>query len=388
MQNRSETYRLVNWEQSMEIGLSHFRQTEDFFINRIRDTSALRLKSYNYGILPSLDGKGNSSEFDISEQVTGKVEIRLMSCNAITAGGCRINFNPGLSEYLTYTHSFGDKGAVGLSATAVQQWDVILSVDPYKRVSAGEPSLEEAQARHPDAREHYGLSIVPQGGLNYDQLGMYHLTIGRIRLCGGRYEVDADYIPPATSMSSHPELINYFQRFGSRLNEIEKASKAIISKINSRPGKSPIGGHLKKICEEVMRYIAGIFFSYRNMGREATPAEITGYFSTLAHVCYISLHLLENQEKEQLLGYFYEWGDVTPRTFEEMLAGTLGLLYDHNNLRATMMEVDTFLCHLSELWTRLSALEYIGQRKGNVVVSERMHHQETPKQNTTWTVFD
>lgn len=389
MQDQSSTYRLVNWEQSMEIGLSHFRQTEDFFINRIRDTRALRLKSYNYGILPSLDGKGSSSVFDINEQVTGKVEIRLMSCNAITAGGCRINFNPSPLEYLTLTHSFGEGAKIGQTgSSAVQQWDVILSVDPYRRVPTGEPSLEESQARHPDAGEFYGLSITPQGKMNHDQLGMHHLVIGRVRLRGGRYEVDTDYIPPATSMSSHPDLINYYQRFGSRLSEIEKASKAIIAKINNRPTKSPVGEHLEKICEEIMRYIAGIFFLYRNTGREATPVEIVNYFSTLAHVCYVSLHFLENSEKEQLLNYFYEWSDVTPGTFEELLAGTLGILYDHNNIRTAMMEVDTFLYHIAELWTRLSALEFIGQRKGNVVVSERTHHQETPKQSTAWTVFD
>lgn len=389
MQDKSDTYRLVNWEQSMEIDLSHFRQTEDFFINRIRDAQALRLKSYNYGILPSPDGKGCSSAFDISEQVTGKVEIRLMSCNAITAGGCRIHFNPSPLEYLTLTHSFGEEARTGKTEpSAVRQWDIILSVNPYRRVPTGEPSLEEAQARHPDAAEYYGLSIAPQGKMNHDQSGMYHLVIGRIRLRGGRYEVDTDYIPPVTSMGSHPELINYYQRFGSRLNEIEKASKAIITKINSRSAKSPVGEHLGKICEEIMRYIAGIFFSYRNTGREATPMEIVNYFSTLAHVCYVSLHFLENPEKEQLLNYFYEWSDITPGTFEELLAGTLGILYDHNNIRTTMMEVDTFLYHIAELWTRLSALDFIGQRKGNVVVSERRHHQETPRQSMAWTVFD
>lgn len=388
MHDNLKTYRLVNWEQSMEIGLSHFEQTEDFFVDRIRDAQALRLKSYNYGLLPSLGGRGGSSEFDISEQITGKVEIRLMSCNAITSGGYRINFNPDSSEYLIHTHSFKEDENAQQTDSSVQLWDVILSIDPFKRIPTGEPSIEEAQARHPDVREYYQLSIAPQGKMSYDQLGTYHLIIGRIRQHGGRYEVDADYIPPVTSMRSHPELIKYYQRFGSRLNDIERASKGIIAKINSRPTNSPVGEHLKKVCEEVMRYIASIFFSYRNRGHEATPLEIVNYFSTLAHVYYVSLNFLENSEKEELLNYFYEWSDVTPGTFEELLSGALSILYDHNSIRTIMMEVDTFLYHLSELWMRLSTLEYIGQRKGNVVVSERTYHQDIPKQNTAWTVFD
>lgn len=388
MRERVNTYRLVNWEQSMEIGLSHFRQTEDFFIDRIRDTLSLRLKSYNYGILPSSDGKGNSSEFEISEQISGKVEICLMRCNAITAGGCCIRFNPAPSGYLRLSHSFDKEEKTDQTSSSVQQWDVILSVDPYRRVPMGEPSLDESHARHPDAAEYYGLSIAPLGKIDHHQLEVHHLVVGRIRLRGGRYEMDSDYIPPATSMDSHPELVKYYRQFGSRLSEIEKSSKMIISKINSRSTKSPVGEHLKKVCEEMMRYIAGIYFVYRNTGRQSTPMEVIGHFSTLSHICYSSLQFLENQEKEQLLNYFYEWSDVTPGTFEELLSGTLGILYDHNNIRTTMMEVDTFLYHITELWTRLSGLEFIGQRKGNVVVSERMHHQETAKQSTSWTVFD
>lgn len=388
MRNNSNAYRLVNWEQSMEIGLSHFRQTEDFFIDRIHDTRSLGLNSYNYGILPSSDGKGNSSELDISEQITGKVEIRLTKCNAITAGGCRVNFNPAPSDYLKHAHVFEKEEKNGQTTSTTQQWDVILSVDPYRRIPTGEPSLEEAQARHPDAREYYGLSIVPQGEIHYDQLGMHHLVVGRIRQRGGRYEMDTDYIPPSTSMSSHPELIKYYQRFGARLSEIENASQTIIAKINSRPTKSPVGEHLKKVCEEIIRYVSVIFYSYRNTGRQATPMQIAGCFSTFAHVCYASLHFLENSEKELLLNYFYEWSDVTPGSFEELLSSALGMLYDHNSIRDNMMEVDTLLYHIAELWTKLSLLEFIGQQKGNVVVSERTYHQETSKPGASWTVYD
>lgn len=388
MQKTSKTYRLVNWEQSMEIGVAHFEQTENFFIDRICDVRMLGLRSYSYGLLPSMEGKGNPSLFDISEQVTGKVEIRLMGCNAITAGGFHICFNPDPSEYLIHSHSFNEGDNAKQADSKVQQWDVILSVDPYGRIPTGEPSIGEAYARHPDAKEYYRLSITPQGKMNHHQLGMHHLVIGRIRLRGGRYEVDNDFIPPSTSMRSHPELVAYYNRFGSRLNDIERASKEIIAKINSSPTKSPVAGHLKKISEEVMRYIASIFFSYKNMGSEASPLENVAYIANLAHVCYAGLHFLENSEKEQLLGYFYEWSDVTPGTFEELLSGTLDISYDHNSIRATMMEADTFLYHLSELWMRLSTLEYIGQRKGNVVVSERSNKRETPRQGTAWTVFD
>lgn len=389
MQDKSKTYRLVNWEQSMEIGLSHFEQLENFFIDQLRDARGITLKSYNYGLLPSLDGKKSSSEFDISEQVTGKVEIRLSSCNAITSGGCRISFNPDSSDYLLYTHTFKEEdNNQQQSLSNTRYWDVIFSIDPFKRIPTGEPSINETQAKHPDVKEFYQLSITPEGKLNHDQLGTYHLVIGRICQRGGRYEVDTDFIPPVTSMKSHPELIKYYQQFGSYLNDIERASKEIIAKINNRTSNSSIADNLKRVCEDLMRYIANIFFMYRNTGHEAAPIEIVNYFSTLAHVCYVSLNFMENSEKEKLLNYFYEWSDITPGTFEEIISTALSIIYDHNSIRTTMSEVAVFLHNFTELWIKLSSLEYIGQRKGNIVVSERSHQKEVAKPTGGWTVFD
>jgi hypothetical protein len=43
---------------------------------------------------------------------------------------------------------------------------------------------------------------------------------------------------------------------------------------------------------------------------------------------------------------------------------------------------------MSELWLKLSALEYIGQHKDNIVVSERAHQTETVKSKGGWTILD
>lgn len=385
MQHKKE-HRLVNWVEGMDVGFEHLQQQENYFIDRLCDNQNIRLTSYNYGLLPAIGKQGNSSEFDISERVTGKVEIRLRRCNAITSAGCRISFNPGQSDYLLYTHSF-DKEKEQEAATT-RFWDVILSVDPYKRVPTGIPNNEETPPRHPDVSESYQLSIAPQGKINYEQLGLYHLIIGRVRQQGGRYEVDTNYIPPCTSMNSSSDLQDYYERFGTYLNDIERASKVIIGKVRNRTQNSPVANHIASVCEDMMRYISSIYFLYRNMGREMTPAEITGYFSTLAHTCYISLNFINKTEKEELLKYFYEWSDITPGSFEELLANTLSIIYDHNSIRSVMLQTESFLRILSELWVRLSSLEYIGQHKDNIVVSERSYQTETLKAKGGWTILD
>ncbi|WP_029906688.1 hypothetical protein [Prevotella sp. 10(H)] len=377
-------YKLVNWTEGMDVDFKHLQQTENYFIERLGDNLASRLTGYNYGLLPSLDRKQASGEFDISERVTGKVEIRLRSCNGITAGGYRISYNPVHSEYLLYTHSFDEEK----DNSNTSYWDVILSVDPFERIPSGIPDSKENPPRHPDVTEHYQLSLAPQGHVNYERLGSFHLVIGRVRQYGGRYEVDTNYIPPCTSMCSHPDLLKYYESFGSCLNDIERASKIIISKIRNRSQNSPIANYIAVMCENMMRYIASIYFSYRNTGRDALPVEIINYFSTLAHTCYISLDFASKTEKEELLKYFYEWSDVTPGSFEELLSNTLSIIYDHNNIRSTMIQVESFLQIMSELWLRLSTLEYIGQHKENIVVSERVYQQEQAKKAGGWTILD
>ena len=380
-------HNLVNWVAGMDVSAQHFQQTENYFIERLYDNLATRLTRYNYGLLPSFDGRTASSEFDISERVTGKVEIKLRRCNALTAGGCRISYNPGEQEYILYTHTFDHEHLPDANTT--QYWDVILTISPYNRIPAGIPNEEETPPRHPDAKEEYRLSIAPQGHLQADRLGLHHLIIGRVRQQGGRYEVDTNYIPPCTQIGSHPELQAYYERFGIYLNNIERASKTIVAKVHNRTQNSPIALHIATLCEDLMRYIAVIYFSYRNAGREVAPIEIVNYFSTLAHTCHAGLHFISKSEKEELLRYFYEWSDVNPGSFEELLSDTLSIIYNHQAIRSVMIQVETFLNTLSELWIKLSTLEYIGQHKDNIVVAERSHQQEAPKnKGNDWLILD
>jgi hypothetical protein len=45
-------------------------------------------------------------------------------------------------------------------------------------------------------------------------------------------------------MCSHPDLLNYYESFGTCLNDIERASKIIIAKIRNRMQNSPLAFHI------------------------------------------------------------------------------------------------------------------------------------------------
>ncbi|NDV64661.1 type VI secretion system membrane-associated complex protein TssK [Bacteroides sp. 224] len=379
--------KLVNWTDSMDLHADLFKQTENYFLSAIAENAELNLTNNNYGLLPSKTEHGLYNGIRVNEHITGHIEVQLHNCKAVTASGYRIDFDAeemGLPLIKRYSPS-EDKN---LKNRDIRHWDIILSVDPFNRTPTGNPDPEETPPRHPDCESSYALYIMPAGDINTLEFGKNYLTIGRLRKDGERYVVDTNYIPPSASMSAHPELVDYFNTFNSLFVSIEKSSKLIIEKIHSRSNKSDLATNIQGMCREVLRYIANIYFDLRNRARYAAPIESVNYISSLAHTCYIGLVFLDNRHKEEMLKYFYEWTDIAPGTFEEMIANTLDMIYRHDDLRSVMVQSEHFLRNFASLWERMSKLEYIGQHKESIVVSERTQEKETGKPTQSWSILD
>ncbi|MDR0714669.1 MAG: type VI secretion system baseplate subunit TssK [Bacteroidales bacterium] len=378
--------RLVNWVDGMKISKKHLSQTEDYFMDIVRDAVNIRLNSYNYGLLPPYRGDKISSNFEIMERTTNHVEIELRRCNAITAGGCRIDINPrDYTGYMKLDHVFANREKNGKE----NLWDVILIVHPFGRVPVGVPDPDETPPRHPYADKTYSLSITPSGQINAEELGMHNLIIGRIiQTPGNRFEVDHRYIPPCMSMMSHPDLKEYYEVFGKYLNDIEVSSHKIIQKILERDKPMNIAVNTQFMCEHILNYVVSIYFKYKNMGRNFSPVEITDIFASFAHICFITLNFIPKKKREEMLQYFYEWSDVTPGNFVDLLTNVLESVYDHHNIRAGMERIDTLLSMLSSLLLKLSSLEYIGQHRENVVVAVQNPKEEKVVSRSSWTILD
>lgn len=379
---------LVNWIDGMKTGKEHLEQMEDYFIDTVRDATNMRLTNYNFGMLPPAYGEKTSSDFEILERITNHIEIELRQCNAITIGGCRININPiNHSEYLKLDYPF-DMDTDKTNEEDNLLWDVILAVKPFVRIPTGIPDPDETPLRHPNVNMDYDLIIKPAGQISAEQLGMNHLIIGRIARIGDRFEVDKSYIPPCTSMSSHPDLISYYEKFGKYLNDIETSSHKMLQKINERENNSTIAINIKSVCEDLLRYISTVYFDYRNKGRFFAPIEAVNVFSSLAHTCFVSIDFIPKKKREEMLQYFYEWSDVTPGNFIDILSDLLELTYDHHNIRNMMERTEHFLSVFSFLWIKLCSLEYIGQHKENIVVAEKIQKIETTGRKSEWTILD
>jgi len=183
--------------------------------------------------------------------------------------------------------------------------------------------------------------------------------------------------------------MNYHDTFNTLFSDITKSSEIILGKIHRRTNKNDLADNIQDICCEVIRNVGHIHFALKNRTRHSAPIEIVNYISSFAHICHIGLVMLDSRRKEELLKYFYEWTDVAPGVFEELIAGMLDVIYHHDDLCGIMAQCEHFLRTFATLWDRMSKLEYIGQHRESIIVSERSQEKDdTGKITPLWSVGD
>ncbi|SEB17797.1 hypothetical protein [Pedobacter hartonius] len=377
-------YKPVNWIDGMKLSSAHFVATDQYNQDFVRDARSLALSSYNYGLLPPFSGQRSSHDIEITEKATNQVEIKIRHCNAVTAEGCRIDID-GSTDYtnhLTYSHYFNEN-----SDSRQIVYNVLLLVNPFERVPAGNPDPQDHPPRYPDISRGYSISLLPVAEKAPHATDTSHLTIAQLILENSRILINKNYIPPSSTIGSHPNLIHYYELFSTLMNDIQLSAFKIIDKTAAKEALSPLGKNIRLISEKLLDCLAQVFFNYRNLGYQQPPIQLAGYFSNLAHVFFTGVKLVESREREEMLKYFYEWKDVTPGNFEELLARNIELIYNHQDIYASMLLIEEFLKVIAALWSKLSMLDYVGQRKENIVVAEQQIVQQVQVKRT-WTLLD
>ena len=98
---------------------------------------------------------------------------------------------------------------------------------------------------------------------------------------------------------------------------------------------------------------------------------------------------MEDRAQEELLQYYYEWIDVKPSEFTAIIESVINVSYSHMNIAPTLNILREFISTMDKLFKKMSNLEYIGQRKDNIVVSQELSTQkEKSKGGSVRSLFD
>ena len=68
--------------------------------------------------------------------------------------------------------------------------------------------------------------------------------------------------------------------------------------------------------------------------------------------------------------YFQEWNGILPSSFEQMLSDSYSTTYNHNRIQLSMYNINSILENLKELFSNLAQLEFVGQHRESIVISE------------------
>ena len=81
-------------------------------------------------------------------------------------------------------------------------------------------------------------------------------------------------------------------------------------------------------------------------------------------------------EKEELANYFSDWTTLSPGAFEKILEDTIAIEYDHLQIHNAISTIVVFAETITNLFTKLSGLDYIGKSKKQVAQNANLLVEE------------
>lgn len=378
----------VHWIDGMKISKDHFVDSDNYVTDLVRDASSAFTRPSTYGLLPPALQANAHFDLQAISSKPNSITVTLKRCHAITIGGFKISIDS--RQAGTTALSAELQCAVDTPSVhhGINWYDIVLIADPYHRKPIGVPSLEEHPPRHPHTDVQYALQIMPSDQISMRELGPYYFIVGKIKHKGTQLSIREDFIPPCASLESHEELMNFHAFCLHTIQHMQQLSFGIVRKIHEKNRPSSIAKNFQSVCQELLSYIAGIHFSLVNELPEQSPIKLVGCLSALAYKHHTALQCLPPEEREEFLKYLFEWTEVTPTEFEQILSSASTIIYLHADVYESLKPIQQYLKVTEAVWTKMASLEFIGQRKENMVVTKQtiQTKEEPPKKR--WSILD
>lgn len=372
----------VNWVDGMKISRDHFVQQENYFIDSIRDSNSISVVPFNYGLLPISEQFPDKTIYEIHHTATNDTQLFIKKITAVTMGGYRLE----ISDYKTNIRNIATNTALNQEEIDGQFY-ILATVNPFDKIPFGEIDTEEIPPRHPHTKPNYRIELVETSILNSNYSGGNYLVLGKVGIKLGMAQIDNNFIPPCTSVQSHPKLLEYYQNYSTSMSNIRSYAFKIIQKIAHKNQNNELAHNIKTICRTIIHHEGEHYFAFKNMATHLPPIFLMNIFSKLALKLYHDTQLMPAAELEEMLNYCLEWSDVAPHTLLNLLSGVAEINYNHHDSGQVFFNIQMMLKNLEQILSKLSELDYIGQRKENIIVNEQ-EIKSTIDPKKGWSVLD
>lgn len=363
----------VNWFDGMSINKCHFVAQENHLKELYIDAVGQRIDESNYGILPSARGEQYAVQIDIDNKNVLKAKIR--NLRAVTLGGARIEITASSCPVLEFTKNLSEPKRQNNGENI---FTLVLTVNPFARVPFGDADPEETPPRKPFVLPEYSLDLIKIKDFGESEIGLFHLTLGVVRLKNGQFSVDSNYIPPCTSLISSPLLLDFYERTERGLIQLEKHVTVIVQKVRGKQQDNKLAQSISGISDNILTYLShelsGISL---HIGHKA-PVFLIEKIMVLSRITHNSIETWQGSGKEELLNYLTEWCDLNQGMLDKTLRELAALKYNHHDTASAVEKATNFLNIINPLFKTLSELDYIGKKiDTNLFVTEELAQNES-----------
>ncbi len=356
----------VNWVDGMKVSREHFTQQEDFMLDALRDTASLPLNAFNYGLLPAADPYDKHTLYEIRSTATNDAQLIIRKCAAITMAGHRVE----IADYEKNLREISARQQAD-SGEADGEFYILASVNPFDKIPFGDIDSEEIPPRHPFTRSNYRIELVETAVLHSSFSGGNYLVLGKVDIRSGIARIDPHYIPPCTSVESHPRLVEYYETYSGIWSNLRQYCFRILQKAAHQNQNNTLAENVKTMCRSLVGHLSENYFRFRNMVPSQPPVYLINIYSQLALRLYNDTQMMVPAELEEMLNYSLEWSEVAPHTILKQLTSVAEIQYTHHDSGEIFSNILLLLKSLEQIMGKLSELEYIGQRKENIIVNEQ-----------------
>ena len=372
----------VNWVDGMKISREHLIQQENFIIDSIRDANSVKINKFNYGLLPFSDSYGDKRIFEIQSTATNDAQLIIKKLSAVTLAGHRIEVN----DFKVNIRSLA-KDLNTEDNESNGDYYILASVNPFDKISFGEINSEEIPPRHPFTRANSKIELVDTSLLLNGYSGGNYIILGKVAIKSGIAQIDEHFIPPCTSVESHPKLVEYYNQYSHSMSNLRVYAFKILQKVAHKNQNDELAHNVKTVCKTIISHISENYFEFKNMVYSQPPIYMMNVFSKLALHLYNDTQMMIPAELEEMLNYSLEWSEVAPHTLLNQLSNVAEIDYIHHDTGEIFHNTQIMLKSLEQVLGKLSELDYIGQRKENVIVNEQqVKSTNDPKKG--WSVLD
>jgi hypothetical protein len=302
-------YYQVNWINGMKITSDHFIDLEKHFIYRVRNSIKGVINDMSYGLLPPEDKEINSPRFNL---LLNEKKIRVLSDFAmISPGGDFVNIPANLEFELLKPPG------------EASQYYLVLTIDPYERVPFGEINDLESPLRNPNAIPAYRFHFLARNSNTSNSFGNAIIPVAKYS--GSSFEEDDSYIPPCTSVKSHPTLVELCNDVLISFVELERKVFELLKKPNITN---------KAILINLANFLALNKTALDWYISHQPPVFLFEKIVQLAKVFYNTMEIQNMNYKDDMKG---------------LLSKVVELRYDHMEISAAVSVTKSFLKNYSKL---------------------------------------